>query len=78
MGFFSDFFDDVLGFDPPPEPKVTKPRPPAPTRRTATSNVITGVDATRSFTGQESAGAARTDRTLLVDDEDDIGVGLNV
>ena len=75
----SDIMDDWFGFDPPPPvPEAADPARPAPTRRTATSNVVTGVDATREF-GSSSDSSTRTSRTLLVEDEEDsLGVGINV
>lgn len=75
----SSILDDWFGFDPPPPvPEPKTPARPAPTRKVATSNVATGVDARRDLTGQ-GAGSSRTSRTLLVDDDDDIlGVGINV
>ena len=76
----SDIMDDWFGFDPPPPvPKAADPARPAPTRRTATSNVVTGVDATREFGSASVGGSTRTSRTLLVEDEaDSLGVGINV
>lgn len=77
----SKVMDDWFGFDPPPEPPEPKdPVRPAPTRRTATANVQTGVDATRRFSqGTGTGSSTRTTRSLVVtDDEDELGVGLNV
>lgn len=75
----SSIMDDWFGLDPPPPvPKAKTPARPAPTRRVATSNVAVGVDAKRSLE-EKGAGSSRTSRTLLVDDDDDVlGVGINV
>ena len=76
----SDVMDDWFGFDPPPElPEPATPTPPAPTRRVATSNVVTGVDNTRKFSRPTSGGSSVASRNLLVaEDDDDLGVGINV
>lgn len=77
MGFFSDFLDDVLGFDPPPKPpKPARAAPPTPTERTGDTGEITvGVDEARELRGSTT----RTNRSLFFDEEQDyLGVGLNV
>lgn len=76
----ADVMDDWFGFDPPPElPEPKTPQRPAPTRRVATSNVVTGVDNTRKFSQPTTGGSSVAQRNLLVqEDEDDLGVGINV
>lgn len=77
----SNFMDDVLGIDPPPEPPEAKdPVRPPPVRRVATSNVAVGVDRRRKLLGQNTGGSSKSSRSLVVDNDDalGLGVGLNV